>query len=493
MGANGMHIEGECHYNTICHNDFSNIGMYSIRLRVPGVTENYIYHNNFGITCSDESGGPNYWDNGYPSGGNYWSGYSGNDNYHGINQDIPGSDGIGDTPHTFSGGQDDYPFMNKDGWLETGNQPPIAEFTWTPTNPKTGETITFDASSSYDPDGYITSYEWDWDNDGIYETTGVTATHSWSVDGNYQVTLRVTDDKGATDTIIKTVSIENRAPSAGFSFSPSNPEPEETISFSNSCSDLDGSITSYSWSFGDGESSTAPNPTHSYSNSGTYTVSLTVVDDDGASNSASRTINVNIPPTADFTYSPTHPTDLETVTFTDSSSDTDGDIASYEWDFGDGNTSNDQNPTHEYADNGTYTVKLIVKDDDGATDTKSKDIIVRNVKPTANFTYTPKSPVKVDTTLTFIDNSTDPDGNVVNWTWEFGDGTIVYENQTNHTYSKAGTYDVILTVTDDDGDTDSYTMTITVEKGKKGTPGFEFAFLIIAIASVILIGRRNQK
>ena len=57
------------------------------------------YNNFIGKTCSDESGGYNDWDNGYPSGGNYWSVYSGVDNNHGINQDIPGSDGIGDTPH----------------------------------------------------------------------------------------------------------------------------------------------------------------------------------------------------------------------------------------------------------------------------------------------------------------------------------------------------------------------------------------------------------
>ena len=116
MGANGMHIEGLCEYNTIYCNTISNTGLWAIRLRIPQVKNNYIYHNNFiGETCYDQ-GGPNYWDNGYPSGGNYWSIYSGTDNYHGPNQDIPGSDGIGDTPYSFSGGQDNYPYMQQNGW-----------------------------------------------------------------------------------------------------------------------------------------------------------------------------------------------------------------------------------------------------------------------------------------------------------------------------------------------------------------------------------------
>ena len=164
---------------------------------------------------------------------------------------------------------------------------------------------------------------------------------------------------------------------------------------------------------------------------------------------------------------------------------------SYEWDFGDGNASNEQNPTHKYSDDETYTVKLTVEDDDGATDTKSRDITIKNVKPTSNFNYTPESPVKPDATIEFTDDSIDSDGSIVNWSWDFGDGMMGYGSQTTHTYNKTGSYDVTLTVTDDDGDTDKYTATIKVEKEK--TPGLEFAFLIIAIASIILFKRRNNK
>jgi PKD repeat protein len=373
---------------------------------------------------------------------------------------------------------------------------PIADFSWNPPIPKTGTTITFNASSSTDADGIIELYEWDWNNDGIYDEsrTSPTATHSWSDDGDYEVTLRVIDDKGANGTKTKTVTVENRPPIADFTFTPSNPEPRETVSFSSNSYDPDGFISKYSWSFGDGTSSSFPNPEHIYSDNGIYYVGLTVWDDDNASSTKWKIINVNIPPIANFTYSPDRPTDLDTITFNDTSVEIDGNIVSYKWEFGDGNTSRKQNETHRYVDNGNYTVTLTIKDDNGATDKKSQNITVRNVKPTASFVYTPKSPVKINTTLNFTDNSTDPDGNIVNWTWNFDDGTMAYGNRTNHTYLKGGDYNVVLTVTDNDGDKDTYTAMITVKKEKEeGVPGFEFAFLIIAIAIALIILFRYRR
>ena len=91
------------------------------------------------------------------------------------------------------------------------DEPPIADFDWTPQNPNTHQQITFDASTSYDPDGTITKYEWDWDNNGVYDEahSSPTATHSWTSKGSYQVALRVTDDGNAQGTIIKTVNVSS--------------------------------------------------------------------------------------------------------------------------------------------------------------------------------------------------------------------------------------------------------------------------------------------
>ena len=292
-------------------------------------------------------------------------------------------------------------------------------------------------------------------------------------------------------------------PSCTLSANPSSGHRPLTVTFSMSASDNDGFIASWSLDVnndGSPEYSGSGNPPttkqHTYHNVGIYTAKLTVTDNDGVTCNTTRTIIVHVShnqkPIAGFTYSPLEPTDLDTIVFTDSSIDLDGNIVSWTWNFGDGNTSSNQNPTHKYADDGTYTVTLTVEDNDGATDSESKDVTVSNVKPTANFNYIPQTSVKVGTIINFTDNSTDLDGNIINWTWNFGGGVIVYEKNVNHTYSKDGTYHVTLTVTDNDETTDSYTTTIIVKKEKE-TPGFEFAILIMAIASLLLIKRKREK
>ncbi|EMR73819.1 PDK repeat-containing protein, partial [Thermoplasmatales archaeon SCGC AB-539-N05] len=140
----------------------------------------------------------------------------------------------------------------------------------------------------------------------------------------------------------------------------------------------------------------------------------------GSSNWDYYTIKYNEPPIANFTYEPLVPTTNDTIQFNDTSFDPAGEITDWSWTLGDGNTSALQNPTHQYADDGTYTVTLTVWDDDGATDTTSKQITVLNVPPTADFTYTPINPDTSDL-IQFTDNSTDSDGAVVSWSWIFGD------------------------------------------------------------------------
>jgi len=92
---------------------------------------------------------------------------------------------------------------------EGENQPPVAAFSWTPQNPTMHQPIAFDASASSDPDGTITTYEWDWNNDGVYEESHTTPTtiYTWLQPGAYPVTLKVTDDDAATTVITKTVNV----------------------------------------------------------------------------------------------------------------------------------------------------------------------------------------------------------------------------------------------------------------------------------------------
>ena len=146
-----------------------------------------------------------------------------------------------------------------------------------------------------------------------------------------------------------------------------------SITFDGSGSyDTDGSIVSYDWDFGDGNTATGVSPAHAYAQDGTYTVTLTVTDDDGATDTKTTTATVaDTEPIAEFSATPTSGLEPLTVTFTDASTSYDG-IASWEWDFGDGGASTEQNPTHEYTEAGTYTVSLTVHEADGDSDTETK-------------------------------------------------------------------------------------------------------------------------
>ncbi|MCD6573922.1 MAG: DUF2341 domain-containing protein, partial [Thermoplasmata archaeon] len=171
----------------------------------------------------------------------------------------------------------------------------------------------------------------------------------------------------------------------------------------------------------------------------------------------------NYAPVADFIYSPLNPTCADVITFIDKSYDNDGYIVNWTWDFGDGNISYEQNPQHQYASAGTYNVSLTVRDSDGATDSTYKIINVENAPPVADFSYSPCDLYEIQ----FNDKSYDSDGSIVNWTWDFGDGNISYEQNPKHKYAEQGTYNVTLIVTDNDGSVASMTKTIGVWTHRK--------------------------
>ncbi len=165
----------------------------------------------------------------------------------------------------------------------------------------------------------------------------------------------------------------------------------------------------------------------------------------------------NVNPTANFT---TGGSFLNLTVNGTTSSDTDGSIVSYAWNFGDGATATGPTASHTYAAAGTYTVTLTVTDDDGGTGDHSQILQINapipNVAPTASFTN-----VVSHMGVTVNGNgSTDSDGSIVSYAWNFGDGATATGPTASHTYSTAGTYTVTLTVTDDDGATDTETASV---------------------------------
>jgi len=277
---------------------------------------------------------------------------------------------------------------------------------------------------------------------------------------SWEASLFVIEGRTRTVNVTLTSLIPpNTPPTAAFVFSPTNPQAGGWVQFNASgSSDADGTIVNYTWSFGDGGTGTGSTPWHRFATPGTYLVTLTVTDDDGASHTATHPIQVgvtNTPPTASFVFSPTNPQAGGWVQFDASgSSDADGTIVDYAWNFGDGGTGTGSTPWHRFATPGTYLVTLTVTDDDGATHTVTHPIQVgvTNIPPTAVFTYSPASPSVSDWVRFDASGSSDSDGSIASYVWDFGDGlpagsgSVVY-----HRFTSAVTYFVTLTVTDDDG------------------------------------------
>jgi len=258
--------------------------------------------------------------------------------------------------------------------------PPVADFTWTPQNPKSGETVTFDASDSYDPDGTIILYEWDWDNDGVYDEshTSPIATHSWFQPGNYSVVLRVTDNDGVNDTETKTVNVVNRPPVAKFDWTPTNPISYETVTFDASDSyDPDGTIVLYEWDWdNDGvydENHTSPTATKTWDEGGNYSVTLRIKDNDDATDTETKTVYViaDEPPNTPGISGPTNGKAGEEYDYTFVTTDPDGDNVSYWIEWGDNNNTGWIGPYnsgeevtlgHTWSNQGTYNITAKAKD-----------------------------------------------------------------------------------------------------------------------------------
>ena len=230
-----------------------------------------------------------------------------------------------------------------------------------------------------------------------------------------------------------------------------------------------GNISGYKWDFGDGSTTSfrnSPTITHSYSDPGNYTVNLTVADTNGTEVSSTKHVVVeNLEPKAVLNMASGKVVEGNSVTFDASNSvDTDGSISSYEWEMGDGSTLTGRQVSHTYSNEGQYTVTLEVEDDSGATSqvTRTVTVLRNNLAPRPQFSMS-DTETEVNSSVSFdASASVDRDGSITDYYWDFGDGLSAKGAQATHEYRNNGTYNVNLTIVDDQRDIAFATKTVTV-------------------------------
>ena len=322
-----------------------------------------------------------------------------------------------------------------EGYIQVTSLAPVANFTGTPRSGNSPLVVQFTGTST----GNITSRRWKF-GDGTTSTER-TPSHTYQNTGSYTVSLTVTGQGGSnTKTMEGYIQVTSPAPVANFTGTPRSGNSPLVVQFTGTST---GNITSRLWNFGDGTTSTERAPSHTYQNAGSYTVSLTVTGPGGSNTKTMKDyIQVTLPaPVANFTGSPRSGNSPLIVQFTGTST---GTITTRLWNFGDGTTSTERSPSHTYQKIGSYTVSLTVTGPGGSnTKTMEGYIQVTSAAPVANFTAVPRSG-KIPLVVQFTGTST---GNITSRLWNFGDGTTSTERNPSHTYQKAGSYTVSLTVT----------------------------------------------
>lgn len=338
------------------------------------------------------------------------------------------------------------------------------------------EEVTF-IGIAEDPDGSIETYQWDFEGDGTFDwnsSSSGTTTHSYPKAGIYYPKFRVIDDTGYATTESTEITVNNVPPVANAGEDMGADEDEELMFDATGTEDTpsDKVKLMYKWDFGDGTTTdwcTEPTTTHVYELCGTYTVQLDVKDDDGITDTDLITVVVtNVYPICDA--GPDQVVDEDYVVyFSGYGNDTPSDAPTllYSWDFGDGTETDWQSSssaTHVYGLAGSFIVTLFVKDDDNAISQDDLIVEVLNVPPYVNLIDELSG---LEDEVIYFDGSnyTDTPGDLdtLNFTWDFDDGTYAYAVSTTHVYTDAGTYNVKLTVRDNDNVEAVDTIIVTIQ------------------------------
>jgi PKD repeat protein len=328
------------------------------------------------------------------------------------------------------------------------NYPPVIKWKTTPAVAEPNELVTFDAKGTYDPDGKIKSVTWRFSDST--ELTGMKVTKVFKNSGS--VTIRITADDGA--------GFSNSIQSKNFNLLVNNQPIIVTKTFirinsqtvlldASQSYDIDGQALKFDWLLSDGTHRHDASFYWEASKGGVHFITLTVDDGQGKKNSIAREsirLLVNRPPVA-VVDSIIHSCTGMTILLNGSLSyDPDGDPITTQWDFGDGTSSTETNPAHVFTRPGFYAVKLTLSDGFADQPTVATIPVIIEGSPQAFQSFSDTT-ICVNAPLTFDGTrSSDPNGPLGSYTWDFGDGLNALGSTVVHAYSKPGTYYVTLTV-----------------------------------------------
>lgn len=209
---------------------------------------------------------------------------------------------------------------------------------------------------------------------------------------------------------------------------------------------------------------------------------VTVLSGGGTSSVEIRLSLLPVLPVADFSADETAGQAPMDVQFTDLSDPGNGTITDWQWDFGDGNISTDQNPSHTYSDTGVFTVTLEVTNEVGTDEEVKSDLISVSAPPQANFTGTPTFGEAPILTVDFTDQSIPGSSPITSWLWDFGDDTTSSDQDPSHDYMEPGEYTVSLTVTTADGiDTETKEDFVIAAQALPAAKGLSLFILVVVL------------
>lgn len=307
---------------------------------------------------------------------------------------------------------------------------------------------TFNSSISV-ATGSVISYQWFF-GDGTTASNVLNPAHNFSTAGTYQVKLKAFTNRGCSDSIVVPVTAY---PYPNLAFSPPSNCINTAIQFTNNSTIPVGTISGYTWTLGNGPTSNLVNPVNTYTTNGTYTINLIATSNVGCVSSLTQTLGIFPTPLISFSASPL--CDINGTYFSPSTSTAiaSGSLTTFFWNFGDGGTSNQSNPTHIYASPGTYTVNFTAISNNNCPATITNTFLI---SPSPSVAFSTTSINACSPNFTFTNNSGISSG-PISYTWNFGSGNINTTTATSLSYAfpSIGEYTVSLVGISNMGCTDT--------------------------------------